>query len=137
MWGLHEYWVATGDEAARSGRGSHGRALPRAPAVPRTVATGEPIHPSFVTLHYPPFWHYDILQALVVLSRMGLARDPRAADALDLVEERRPDGRWRAGGRWWRPPGSKGSNVEVVDWGRRPERDVTLNALRVLHAAAK
>ena len=39
----------------------------------RALATGEPIRDSFVTLHSPPFWHYDFLQALVVLARMGLA----------------------------------------------------------------
>ena len=39
-----------------------------------------------MTLHYPPYWHYDFLQALVVLSRMGLARDARARDAVELVE---------------------------------------------------
>ena len=89
-----------------------------------------------MTLHYPPFWHYDVLQALVVLARMGLAGDRRAADALELLEARRlPDGRWRTGGRWWKPPGSKGSNVEVVDWGSGPSEMLTLNALRVLRAA--
>ena len=83
----------------------------------RALRTGEPIRESFVTVHSPPFWHYDFFQALVVPARMGLADDPRAADGLDLLEERRlPDGRWRAG-RWWKAPGSKGSNVEVVDWG--------------------
>jgi hypothetical protein len=47
-------------------------------------------------MHSPPFWHYDFFQALVVLARMRLADDPRAADGLDLLEERRlPDGRWR------------------------------------------
>jgi hypothetical protein len=91
-----------------------------------------------VTLHYPPFWHYDAFQALFVLSRMGLARDPRARDAVDLLEERRlPDGRWRAGGRWWKPPGSKGANVEVVDWGSGPSELLTLNALRILAAAGR
>ena len=136
MWGLHEFAVATGDEDAR-------RAAARTAElflehrVFRRLADGEPIRESFVTLHYPPYWHYDLLQALVVLARMGLAGDPRAADAVELVESRRlPDGRWRAGGRWWKPPGSKGSNVEVVDWGSGPSELLTLNALRVLKAAA-
>jgi hypothetical protein len=96
------------------------------------------IRESFVTVHSPPFWHYDFFQALVVLARMGLARDPRAADGLDLLEERRlPDGRWRAGGRWWKAPGSKGSNVEVVDWGCGSNELLTLHALRVLRAAGR
>jgi hypothetical protein len=135
MWGLHEYWAATGESTARDAARRTAE-LFLEHRLFRALATGEPIHESFMTLHYPPFWHYDVLQALVVLARMGLAGDPRAADGLDLLAERRhADGRWRAGGRWWRPPGAKGSNVEVLDWGRGPSEQITLNALRVLEAA--
>lgn len=136
MWGLHEYWAATGEDAAKEAAARTAE-LFLEHRLFRAGGDGEPIHPSFVALHYPPYWHYDVLQALLVLSRMGLGRDPRARDAVELVEERRlPDGRWPAGGHWWKPPGSKGSNVEVVDWGRTgPNELVTLNALRVLHAA--
>jgi len=65
---------------------------------------------------------------------MGRAADPRAREAVELLEQKRlPTGRWRSGGRWWKPPGSTGSNVEVVDWGRTgPNEMITLNALRVL-----
>lgn len=85
-------------------------------------------------LHYPAYWLYDILQALVLLVRMGHGRDPRTGDAVEILEQRRlEDGRWRTGGRWWKPPGSAGGNVEVVDWGRTgPNEMITLNALRVL-----
>jgi hypothetical protein len=137
MWGLHEYWVATGDTAAREA------ALRTAELfldhrLFRTLATGEPIKGSFVVIHSPPYWHYDFFQALVVLARMGLARDPRAEGGLDLLEERRlPDGRWRAGGKWWRPPGSQGANVDVVDWGSGPSELLTLHALRILRAAGR
>jgi hypothetical protein len=137
MWGLHEYWVATGEEAAREAS-LRTAELFLEHRVFRALATGEPIKASFVELHSPPFWHYDFLQALVVLARMGLAGDPRAADALDLLEKKRlADGRWRAGAKWWRPPGSKGSNVEVVDWGSGPNELLTLHALRVLRAAGR
>ena len=72
----------------------------------RRGGTGEPIHPSWTVLHYPPYWHYDVLQALHLLARMGRVADERAVDALDLLEKRRlPDGRWRAGAYWWQPPG--------------------------------
>jgi hypothetical protein len=69
---------------------------------------------------------------------MGRAVDERAGDALDLLEQRRlPDGRWRAGGYWWQPPGSSRS-VEVVDWGRgAPNEMMTLNALRILRSAGR
>ncbi len=136
MWGLHEYWAATGEEAAReAARRTAELFLDH--RLFRTLATGEPIKPSFAALHQPPFWHYDFFRALVVLARMGHAGDPRAADGLELLEERRlADGRWRAGGRWWKAPGSKGSNVEVVDWGSGPSELLTLDALRVIRAAA-
>jgi hypothetical protein len=137
MWGLHEYWAATGETRAREAAERTAELLLEHRLF-RVLATGEPIHESFVTVHWPPFWHYDFVQALVVLARMGLADDPRAADGLDLLDERRlPDGRWRAGGRWWRAPGSKGSNVEVVDWGSGPNELLTLHGLRVLRAAGR
>jgi hypothetical protein len=99
---------------------------------------GEPIHRSWTVLHYPPYWHYDILQALHLLARMGRTRDERAGDALDLLEQRRlPDGRWEAGGHWWRRSGSSGA-VEAVDWGRgAPNEMITLNALRILRSAGR
>ena len=104
----------------------------------RRGGTGEPIHPSWTVLHYPPYWHYDVLQALHLLARMDRVRDERAADALDLLEKRRlPDGRWRAGAYWWQPPGSPRA-PEAVDWGRgEPNEMLTLNALRVLRAAGR
>ena len=137
MWGLHEYERATGDERA-------GVAARRTAEVLlehrlfRSLRTGETIHRSWVTLHYPPYWHYDILQALLVLSRMELAQDERAGDALDVLEDRRlTDGRWRPGGYWWNPPGSNRA-PEVVDWGRRGANEmITLNALRALRAAGR
>ncbi len=136
MWGLHEYASATGDPDAK-------RAADRTAELFlehrlfRRLADGEPIHPTFTALRYPPFWHYNVLQALVVLARMGRAGDERAADAVTVVQERRlPDGRWRTSGRWWKPPGSGGANVEVADWGSGLSRMITLNALRVLRAAA-
>lgn len=137
MWGLHEYWAATGETGARDAA-ERTAELFLEHRLFRALATGEPIRESFATMHSPPYWHYDFFQALVVLARMGLAGDPRAADALDLLEERRlTDGRWRAGGRWWKAPGSKGSNVDVVDWGSGPSELLTLNALRVLRAAGR
>ena len=72
MWGLHEYWAATGETGAREA--AERAALPRAPALPgarhrradpRVVRDG----------HSPPFWHCDYFQALVVLARLGLADD--------------------------------------------------------------
>jgi hypothetical protein len=106
----------------------------------RSLGSGEVIDRRWLSLRYPPYWHYDVLQALLVLSRLGRAGDPRAGDALDLlVRRRRRDGRWRPGGYWWRPAGAGAGSgpVDVADWGRSgPNEMLTLNALRVLGAAA-
>jgi hypothetical protein len=138
MWGLHEYFVATGDTAARDAARRTAELLLEHHLF-RALRTGEPIEPRWLAPHYPPYWHYDVPQALLILSRMGLAADPRATDAVDaLISRRRPDGTWRAGRAWWRAPGRAQSNVEIVDWGPSvPHQMVTLNALRILRAAGR
>lgn len=105
----------------------------------RLVSLVEIIDARWLDLRYPPYWHYDVLQSLLVLSRMSPATDARAAEAIAVIEERRlADGRWRPRGYWWKPPGSSGSGVDVVDWGRAgPKEMITLNSLRVLEAAGR
>lgn len=138
IWGLHEFASATGDTRAAAGA-RRGAELLLEHRLFRRHGTAEPIHGSWIKLHYPAYWHYDVLQALHVLRRMGLAADPRATDALDIVAQRRgSDGRWKAGGYWWSPPGSGRITPEVVDWGRGDASPMlTLNALRVLKAAGR
>ena len=59
----------------------------------RVHGTGEPIHPSWTKLHYPPYWHYDVLQGLRLLRAVNRLDDHRASDALALLESsRRRDG---------------------------------------------
>ena len=137
MWGLFEYARATGHAGAAKAA-DRAAELFLSHRIFRRHGTGGPIHPSWVVLHYPPYWHYDALQALHVLARMGRVDDARASDALDLIEERRlPDGRWSAGNAWWKPAGATGMS-EAVDWGRGgPSEMITLNALRVLRAAGR
>ncbi|HXF71343.1 MAG TPA: hypothetical protein VNO79_01865 [Actinomycetota bacterium] len=139
LWGLAEYARATGDpDAARAA--DRAAELLLSHRLFRSHRTGEVVDPEWLRFHHPPYWHYDVLHALLILSRWGKVADPRAADALDLLEgKRRPDGRWDADGRrYWRPPGSAGPNVEAVDWGpSRPSPFVTLDALRVLRAAGR
>lgn len=89
--------------------------------------------------HWPPFWIYDVHQALVIVARLGLVADPRAGEARALLRARQePDGRWRASDRWWKPPGGSGArSEEAVDWhvGDADDRIVTLRALKVLSGA--
>jgi hypothetical protein len=97
------------------------------------LKTGEPLSSQVLIPRWPPYWHYDVLQAMVVLTRAGYASDPRTSAAREeIAAQRRPDGTWRAGSPWWRPPGSAGSNVEAVDWGSAMHDIVTSNALTVL-----
>jgi hypothetical protein len=107
----------------------------------RALKTGKPVHPSWVALHWPAYWHYDFLAGLRVLKAVdpALLTDPRAADALDLLESKqRPDGCFQPGGTWWQAPTTATSPVEAVDWGKgRPSEVLTLQALTVLKAAGR
>jgi hypothetical protein len=134
MWGLHEYAVATGSEWARDAA-ERTSELFLEHRLYRRLDTGEPINEAWLAPRFPPYWHYDVLQALVLLGRLGKLGDSRTDDAVKLlIGLRRPDGRWWPRGYWWRPPGSA-TYPEAVDWGRRaPSEPITLNALRVLRA---
>lgn len=138
MWGLHEYWLATGAAWAREAADRTAELFLEHDLF-RALATGDPIHDGWLVQHYPPFWHYEAPQALLILSRMDKLDDPRAADGLGVLEGlQRPDGTWHKGPSWWKKPGSRGSNVEVVDWGGRgPHEMNTLNALRILESAGR
>jgi hypothetical protein len=135
-WALWEYGRATGSADARAAA-DRGAELFLSHRLYRRGGSGERIHPTWTVLHYPPYWHYDIGQALHLLARTGHVRDPRASDALDLLEDRRRrGGRWRASAAWRNPPGSARA-PEAVEWGEEADRMLTLNALRVLRAAGR
>ena len=145
LWGLIEYAKATGDaKVSRAVDRSAELFLKR--RLFRSMSSGEIIDPEWRRLHYPTYWHYDVLQALVILSRANKLSDPRVDEALDIIESKRDDqGLWRAEGYYWgrremlEPSSLDDSpNAEVVDWGRDgPDEMITLNALRVLRAAGR
>jgi len=155
LWGLTEYFQATGDEHVEESVEKAAEFFLKH-RIFRSCRRNEPRQPetfhgkvrrsmhSVTELHYPLYWHYDILQALTILHRAGKLADSRTSDALDLVESKRGrDGRWRPEGYYWslkRRTRTKMqmSNVEVVDWGRNgPNEMLTLNALRVLKSAGR
>ena len=79
---------------------------------------GRIIDPDFVELHYPCYWHYDVLRGLVVLAEAGFIRDPRCRDALDLLESKQlPDGGWAADDKFYRAVDTMQSNSDLVWWG--------------------
>jgi hypothetical protein len=133
LWGLNEYLRASNDAAVRP---SVDRAaeLFLKHRLFRSCHGGAVMDPRWIRLHYPVYWHYDILQALRVLDRAGKLGDPRTREALDLIESKRAkDGTWHAEGRFWRRGPVNGPNTEIVDWGGEgPNEMITLNSLRVL-----
>jgi hypothetical protein len=103
-------------------------------------STGRLIRKEWTRLHYPPYWHYDVLAGLKGLAEMGLATDDRCADALDLLESKQlPSGGWAAEAPYYRPDGN--SSRDHVDWGPTNASAlnewVTVDALTVLRAAGR
>ena len=107
----------------------------------RTLDGRRDIHPGVAALHWPAYWHYDVLAGLRVLRAVdpGLLADPRASDALDLVESKRsPDGRFATRHAWWQAGRHVTSPTDVVDWGKgKPSEVLTLHALTVLALAGR
>jgi hypothetical protein len=96
----------------------------------------------FTQLHYPCYWHYDILFGLTVMAEAGLIADPRCEDALDLLESKwLPDGGFPAEHRYYRGPGAAARGQRSpVDWGAtggQMNEFVTARALVTLHAAGR
>lgn len=139
LWGLSEYLRATGDESVQPAVGRAAEFFLRHRLFQSCRGGDKAIDPRWVQLHYPVYWHYDILQALRVLERCGKLPDPRTEPALDLLESKRsPNGTWQVEGRFWRRGPVRAANTEVVDWGGKgPNEMITLNALRVLVAAGR
>jgi len=139
MWGLIEYHRATGrDESLAAAKRTAEFVLRH--RLFRSEKTGETINPAWLELHWPHYWHYDILQGLRVLSLIPKAlNDPRACEAIDIIGHKQlPDGRWKADGYYWKMPNARGLYMDPVDWWRKkPNKMLTLNTLRVLKAARR
>jgi len=94
----------------------------------RRKSTGETVNPEYLEFAFPYYWHYDVLRALDYFRSAGAARDPRMADAVELVRaKRQPEGNWLLDrtheGR---------VHFELEDGDGKPSRWNTLRALRVL-----
>jgi hypothetical protein len=139
--GLHLYSERFADKPAR-------RAAKRASEVLlsrrlyKRVADSTVIKPEFVKLHYPLYWHYDILLALKAMAETGQLRDPRCNDALDLLESKElAAGGWPAESRYYSVSSKIKLHADFVDWGgtsrARQNPWVTIDALSVLRQAGR
>ncbi len=96
----------------------------------------------FTKLHYPPYWHYDILMGLKVMAEAGFVRDKRCQDALQLLESKRlKDGGFPAEAKYYHTSMKSRAGLSLVDWGgvssNRSNEFVTLDALQILNAAGR
>jgi len=105
-------------------------------------STGQLIRAEWAKLHYPVYWHYDLLAALKGIAEVGRIADERCQDGLDLLERKQlPSGGWAAEARYYRGAGERRLHFDHVDWGgvdrRRMNEWVTADALAVLAAARR
>ncbi len=139
--GLARYAQVSGDPAAA-------RAAQRAADIFlkrdlfRRQSDGGLISQDFVTLHYPAYWHYDILVALKVMMEAGYIEDERCHPALELLAAKRlPDGGFPAEKAYHRMARREVSGFSLYDWGgasiRRMNPYATVDALSVLRAVGR
>jgi hypothetical protein len=93
----------------------------------RSDKTGEIIKPSFLRLHYPCRWYYDILRALEYFAQAAAPYDRRMEEALAiLVSKRNKEGQWKVAAH------HPGQTHFVMEKAGQPSRWNTLRTLRVL-----
>lgn len=141
MRGLTAYAQAHSDSSARDAACRAAEVL-----LSRRLAFGRSdgrlIDRNWARLHYPPYWHYDVLAGLKGLGEAGLLGDPRCETALDLLQSLElPEGGWPAHDRYYATGDSAKYHRDHVDWGgsstRRMNEWVTADALMVLAAAGR
>ncbi len=98
---------------------------------------GSVIHQEFIRLHYPCYWHYDILFGLKVLAEAGFIGDSRCQQALELlVSKQLADGGFPAEKCYYRVTDRPIGDRSLVSWGGTSQRNlnefVTADVLAVL-----
>lgn len=126
--GLLEYEKAKGSIAAVTESRLRGHEYLLERRLLRSLSTGEVIKPEWAQFSYPPRWHYDVLRALDYFRSAGAAPEPRMAEAIDVVKNKRDEqGSWPLENTH---PGVV--HFQMEDGDGRPSRWNTLRALRVL-----
>lgn len=126
--GLLEYERAMGGEPtlAEARSRAHEYLLER--RLMYSLRSGELINKRWLLMAFPPRWFYDVLRGLDYLRDAGIEPDPRAREAVEVIEgRRRTDGRWPLQNRH---PGKE--HFAMEEGSGKPSRWNTLRALRVL-----
>ena len=108
----------------------------------RRLQDGAVMEADFLRLHYPAYWHYEVLSGLVAMTEAGLIGDPRCTEALDWLESRQlAAGGFPADARYYRVTRRQVSGGSPVDWGPADGKQrndfVSVSALYVLRAAGR
>jgi hypothetical protein len=141
MRGLSLYGAVAGDNKAKAAaRKAADVFLSR--KLYRRRSDDQVIHKEFVQLHYPLYWHYDVLAGLKAMAELGLIKDRRCSEALDLLEEKElPGGGWPAERRYYKTSQAIALGNDYVDWGgtsvKKMNPWVTADALYVLREAGR
>jgi hypothetical protein len=89
--------------------------------------TGEIIKSSFLNIHYPCRWYYDILKALDYFQAANVKYDARMKDAIEIIlSKRTKEGQWKL------PSHHKGELHFKMEETGKPSRWNTLRSLRVM-----
>jgi hypothetical protein len=97
------------------------------------------IRGEFALLHYPLYWHYDMLHGLKVMAESGFIGDARCKPALDLLASKElPKGGWPAERKYYKSSNEFKHGNDYVDWGgtsrTRVNPWVTADALYALRS---
>jgi len=126
--GLLEYEHATGGSAEVAEARRRGEEYLLERALFRRSSTGEVVDPAYLDAAFPYYWHYDVLRALDYFRRAAAERDPRMAEAVEVLRSKRQDD-----GRWLLDRVHPGRvHFALEDGVGGPSRWNTLRALRVL-----
>lgn len=108
----------------------------------KRISDGEVINKKWLLLHYPPYWHYDILFALKVLAEAVKVQDKRCNDALDILEAKRlSDGGFPKEEKYCQSSNPETRYFTPSDWKpvnkRKMNEWVTIDALYILKKAKR
>ncbi len=103
----------------------------------RRLLDNSVIKEEYTKLHYPLYWHYDILGMLKIFSESGHIEDRRCDEAVELLMGKYIDGEgWPAESKYYKTSAEFGRDSDFVDWGGTGKRKanpwVTADALYVL-----